>query len=100
MVPHCCQLIFQPSQARAPREVPINGFRRTTMKTVDVKLILSTLGIVAMLTSPAFAQKLYRRPSQQTTQFQAPVEQYPNGATRTGSASSQFDQDHGYYSGN
>jgi len=53
-----------------------------------------------MLTSPAFAQKLYRRPSQQTTQFQAPAEQYPNGATRTGSASSQFDQDHGYYSGN
>ena len=70
------------------------------MKTINVKLILSALGIVAMLTSPAFAQKLYRRPSQQTTQFQAPVDQYPNGSTRTGSASSQFDQDHGYYTGN
>lgn len=70
------------------------------MKTVHAKLILSAFGIVVMLASPAFAQKLYHRPSQQQTQFQSPVEQYPNGATRTGSASSQFDQDNGYYSGN
>ncbi|MFZ1921415.1 MAG: hypothetical protein WB868_07525 [Xanthobacteraceae bacterium] len=70
------------------------------MKTINAKLILSALGVVVMLASPAFAQKLYRRPSQQQTQFQAPVEQYPNGTPRTGSASSQFDQDNGYYSGN
>jgi hypothetical protein len=35
------------------------------MKSLNAKLVLSALGIVAMLTSPAFAQKPHRDPSQQ-----------------------------------
>jgi hypothetical protein len=73
--------------------VQINtSFRRDTMNT---KLILSALGLVAMLTSPAFAQKMVRQP--RTTEIQSPVAQYPDFSARTGSAASQFDQDHGYY---
>jgi hypothetical protein len=65
------------------------------MKMLNTKLVLSALGIVAMLTSPAFAKS--NRSEQQTTQFQAPMEQYPTGNTRTGTASNQFEQGHGYY---
>jgi len=59
------------------------------MKT---KLILSALGIVAMLTSPAFAQQAYRPGSQ----FQAGsgyVDQNP----RSGSAASDYQVTHGFY---
>ncbi len=32
------------------------------MKTLNTKLVLSALGVVAMLASPAFAQKSHRQP--------------------------------------
>ncbi len=35
------------------------------MKSVNVKLVLSALGIVGMLTGPAFAKKPHQQPSQQ-----------------------------------
>jgi hypothetical protein len=35
------------------------------MKSLSTKLMLSAFGIVAMLTSPAFAQKLNHQPQQQ-----------------------------------
>ena len=69
------------------------------MKYLNTKMILSALGIVAMLSSPAFAQKPTRQVSQEQTQVQAPVDQYPNEGMRTGSASNTFEQDHDYYSG-
>jgi hypothetical protein len=37
------------------------------MKPLNTKLVLSALGIVAMLTSPAFAQKPHRQLSHQQT---------------------------------
>jgi hypothetical protein len=71
-----------------------------TMKLLNTKLILSALGIAAMLTGPAFAQKPVRQaPQQQMTQSPA-VEPYPDsvlGMSHTGSASNQFEHDHGYY---
>jgi hypothetical protein len=65
------------------------------MKTLNPRLVLSALGIVAMLSSPAFAQKSHHQTS---PQVQAPMtEQYPVGNLKSGSESSQFDQDNGYY---
>jgi hypothetical protein len=70
------------------------------MKTLNTKLILSAFGIVAMLSSPALAQKQTHQTSQeQSAQYQAPVQQYPNGDLRSGSASNDFAQDHGEYVG-
>ena len=70
------------------------------MKTLNTKVILSALGIVAMLSSPAFAQKPTRNASQeQSMQYQTPVQAYPNGGTVTGSASNQFEQENGFYAG-
>ena len=69
------------------------------MKPLNTKLVLSALGIVAMLTSPALAKTSHQpSPQQQTTQ--APVGLYPEataGMPRTGSLSNQFEHDHGYY---
>jgi hypothetical protein len=70
------------------------------MKTLNTKVILSALGIVAMLSSPAFAQKPTHQASQaQSTQYQAPVEPYHNGDTVSGSAANRFEQENGYYTG-
>jgi hypothetical protein len=62
------------------------------MKTLNTKLVLSALGI-ALLATPAFAQKPDRQPSQAS---QA-VEQYPNGGQVTGSASNQVEHNYGAY---
>jgi hypothetical protein len=70
------------------------------MKLLNTKLILSALGIAAMLTGPAFAQKPARQAPQQQTVTSPAVEPYPDsilGMSRTGSASNQFERDHGYY---
>jgi hypothetical protein len=69
------------------------------MKTLNTKVILSAFGIVAMLSSPAFAQKPTRQVSQ-SAQYQAPVAPYHNGDTVTGSASNRFEQENGFYAGN
>jgi hypothetical protein len=70
------------------------------MKTLNAKLILSAFGIVALLSSPAFAQKPTHQVSHEQTQVQAPVEQYPDEGVRSGSASNTFEQDHGFYTAN
>jgi hypothetical protein len=62
------------------------------MNTFKTKLLLSALG-VALLATPAFAQKLDRQQSQASQV----VEQYPNGGPVTGSVSNQFDRSHGEY---
>jgi hypothetical protein len=62
------------------------------MKSFNTKLTLAALGI-AMLATPALAQRPHRQQSQQQLQYQvAPTNQvgtYPNGAPKTGSAAAQ-----------
>jgi hypothetical protein len=62
------------------------------MKSLNTKLVLSALGI-ALLATPAFAQKPDRQPAQNS---QA-VEQYPNGGQVTGSASNESQRTSGEY---
>ncbi len=62
------------------------------MKTLNTKLVLSALGI-ALLATPAFAQKPDRQPSQ----FSQVEQQYPNGGPVTGSAANQFEHTTGAY---
>jgi hypothetical protein len=61
-----------------------------TMKSLNMKLALAAVGI-AMLSSPAFAQRPHH-PSQQQMENSANapdnVGTYPNGAQRSGSAES------------
>ena len=58
------------------------------MKSLNTKLLLSALGI-ALLATPAFAQRPYRHAWVQSQYgYQNPVGVYPNGATRSGSAES------------
>jgi hypothetical protein len=68
------------------------------MKTLNTKVILSALGIVAMLSSPAFAQKPIHQASQAQS-AQTLVEPYHNGDTVSGSASNRFEQENGFYAG-
>jgi hypothetical protein len=49
------------------------------MKSLSTKRVLSAFGIAAMLTSPAFAQKLHRQPSQQEWMTSDPVRQNGRG---------------------
>ena len=57
------------------------------MKSLNTKLLLSALGI-ALLATPAFAQRPYRHaPAQSLYNYQNPGV-YPNGASRSGSAES------------
>ena len=62
------------------------------MKSLNMKLALSAVAI-AMLATPAFAQRPHRQQTQQPLQHQvAPtndVGTYPNGAPKTGSAAAQ-----------
>jgi hypothetical protein len=71
------------------------------MKTLNTKLAKSKLALsvlgVALLASPAFAQRPHRQVSHHEMQFQGPTYDvvqpgqlpvYPNGANRTGSAAS------------
>ncbi len=68
------------------------------MKPLNIKLVLSALGIVAMLTSPALAKTSHQpSPQQQTTQAPVGHSQATAGMSRTGSLSNQFEHDHGYY---
>jgi hypothetical protein len=56
------------------------------MTPLNKKLIWSALA-VAMLTTPALAQRHHRPASQApNTQLQRPVLQYPNGSLKSGSA--------------
>lgn len=61
------------------------------MKSLNTKLLLSAAGI-ALLATPALAQRPYRHqaPQPQYNYYRAvqadPVGVYPNGATRSGSA--------------
>ncbi len=58
------------------------------MTSMNKKLIWSALAI-AMLTTPALAQRHHRPASQQSNaQLQSPTLQYPNGGLKTGSANS------------
>jgi hypothetical protein len=70
------------------------------MKSLNTKLVLSALGI-ALLATPAFAQKPTRQVSQeQSTQYQVQAQPYHNGDTVSGSASNRFEQENGFYAGN
>jgi hypothetical protein len=68
--------------------------RSNPMKTLNTKLVLSVLGL-ALLATPAFAQKLHRQPSQTSEASQAG--QYLNGDQVTGSAANQIDHATGSY---
>jgi hypothetical protein len=58
------------------------------MKSLNTKLLLSAIGI-ALLATPAFAQRPYRHAQPQSLyNYQNPVGVYPNGASRSGSAES------------
>jgi hypothetical protein len=61
------------------------------MKSLNMKLVLTAVGL-AMLATPALAQKQHHQPVQQPAQGYSNttdpnyVGTYPNGAARTGSA--------------
>jgi hypothetical protein len=56
------------------------------MTSLNKKMIWSALA-VAMLTTPALAQRHHRPASQEpNAQLQSPALQYPNGGLKTGSA--------------
>jgi hypothetical protein len=72
------------------------------MKPLPTKMILAALGMVALLTGPALAQKQVRQPAQQQSVATQPYS-YPEaneGLSHSGTASNQFEHDHGYYAGN
>jgi len=61
------------------------------MKSLNTKLVLSALGI-AMLATPAFAQRPHHQHAQQQMQYQVPensVGGYPNPVVRSGSEQSR-----------
>jgi hypothetical protein len=57
------------------------------MKSRNSKLLLAALG-VALLATPAFAQRIYRHAQYPQPEYQNSVGTYPNGAIRSGSAES------------
>jgi hypothetical protein len=71
------------------------------MKMPNTKSILSAIGIVAMLASPAFAKSNHQWSQQPPAQSQVSVGKYPDsisGLAHSGSESNDFEHDHGYYS--
>jgi hypothetical protein len=69
------------------------------MKSLNTKLVLSALGI-ALLATPAFAQKPVRDFSQApSAQYQVQAQPYHNGDTVSGSAANRFEQENGFYAG-
>ena len=56
------------------------------MNSLNTKLAFSSL-VVAMLATPAFAQRLHQ-PSQPQDYYGSQTEHYPNGGARTGTAES------------
>jgi hypothetical protein len=58
------------------------------MKSLNAKVVLAALG-VAILATPAFAQRLHRSAASYAATQSAPVEHYPNGAQKTGTAANR-----------
>jgi hypothetical protein len=58
------------------------------MKSLNAKIALAALGF-AVLATPAFAQRLHRQSQAYSATQSAPVEHYPNGAERTGTAANR-----------
>lgn len=58
------------------------------MNSLSKKMALAALGF-AVLATPAFAQRLHRQPQDYSATQRAPVEHYPNGAERTGTAANR-----------
>ena len=58
------------------------------MKSLTAKIALVALGI-AIVATPALAQRLFRSPAGYTATQSVPVEHYPNGAQKTGTAANR-----------
>jgi len=58
------------------------------MKSLNTKIALAALGF-AVLATPASAQRLHRQTQDYSAYQSAPVEHYPNGAERTGTAANR-----------
>ena len=58
------------------------------MKTLNTKIVLAALG-VAIIATPALAQRLHRPAASYAPTQIAPVEHYPNGAQKTGTAANR-----------
>jgi hypothetical protein len=58
------------------------------MHSLNTKIFLAALG-VAVLATPALAQTRHRKAQDSNAIQSAPVEHYPNGAQKTGSAANR-----------
>jgi hypothetical protein len=58
------------------------------MHSLNTKIFLTALG-VAVLATPALAQSRHRQAEDYNAIQSAPVEHYPNGAQKTGSAANR-----------
>ena len=58
------------------------------MKSLNTKIVLAALGF-AVLATPALAQSRHRQAQDYNAIQSAPVEHYPNGAQKTGSAANR-----------
>jgi hypothetical protein len=58
------------------------------MHSLNTKIFLAALG-VAVLATPALAQSRHRQAQNYNAIQNAPVEHYPNGAQKTGSAANR-----------
>jgi hypothetical protein len=58
------------------------------MHSLNPKIFLAALG-VALLATPALAQTRHRQAQDYSATQNAPVEHYPNGAQKTGSAANR-----------
>jgi hypothetical protein len=58
------------------------------MKSLNAKIALTALG-VAIIATPASAQRLHRPAAGYVATQGAPVEHYPNGAQKTGTAANR-----------
>ena len=58
------------------------------MKSLNAKIVLAALG-VAIIVTPALAQRSHRPAGGYAATQGAPVEHYPNGAQKTGTAANR-----------
>ena len=58
------------------------------MKSLNAKIALTALG-VAIIATPALAQRLHRPAAGYAATQSVPVEHYPNGAQKTGTAANR-----------
>jgi hypothetical protein len=70
------------------------------MASLNAKLVLAAAGI-AMLATPALAQRLHHRPGRAAYDYRVPLGGYPNPVERTGTAAqaqsgAAFGLDRGY----